>query len=76
MVSMLVNITAENSLKVKRSPDLSTSLTYINIGSIHSCSWDEPSGFSVAHIGNALIFYTQKDLYLGLNPTKLLLAPD
>lgn len=43
MVSMLVNrATAENSLKVMRNPDLSTSLIYVNIASIHSSGWDEP----------------------------------
>lgn len=81
MVSMLVNIaTAENSLKVIRNPDLSISLTYINIAIIHSFIFKKTFvlvlGFLVAHVGKIFIFYAQKDLYLGLNPTKLLLAPD
>ena len=43
MVSMLVNIaTAENSLKVLRNPDFSTSLAYINIASSPSSDGDEP----------------------------------
>lgn len=42
MVSVLVNIsTAEKSLNVTRNTDLSTSLTYINIASIHSSGSDE-----------------------------------
>lgn len=85
MVSMLVNAaTAENSLKVMRNPDLSTSLTYVNIASIHSSAWGEPFKkafvaaleFLATYIGQIFIFYTQKDLYFGLNPTKLLLDLD
>jgi len=66
MMFILVNANAENYLKVMRNPDLSASLNVYTLDLVEMNLLNKPLGILVAHIRSLFIFYTQKDLYLGL----------